>query len=77
MNIFYFGFIRFGLGVVAIMTGWKIRALQVPLVAPYKALGKFPKALYGTMGGTCSARFFLPVMLWIVCTAKSENMIQE
>ena len=44
------------------MTGRKNRALQVPLVLPYKALEKFPKALYGTTGGTCSARFFRPVM---------------
>ena len=31
-------------------------------VVPYKALGNFSKALYGTTGGTCSARFFRPVM---------------
>ena len=41
------------------MTGWKKCALQVPTVVPYKAIGK---ALYGTKGGTCSARFFRPVM---------------
>ena len=40
------------------MTGRKNCALQEPLVVPYKVLGKFPKALYGTTGGTCSARFF-------------------
>ena len=40
----------------------KKRALQVPAVAPYKSLGKFPKALYGTTGGTCNARFFRSVM---------------
>ena len=39
------------------MTGRKNRALQVPPVVPYKALGNFPKALYGTTEGTCSARF--------------------
>ena len=39
------------------MTGRKNRELQVPSVVPYKALENFPKALYGTMGGTCSARF--------------------
>ena len=37
-------------------------SLQVPPVVPYKALGNFPKALYGTTGGTCSARFSRPVM---------------
>ena len=44
------------------MTGRKNRALQVPLVVPYKALEKFSKALYGATGGTWSARFFRPVM---------------
>ena len=44
------------------MTGRKNRALQVPLVVPYKALEKFSKALYGVTGGTSSARFFRPVM---------------
>ena len=39
-----------------------MRALQVPLIVPYKALGNFPKALYRTMGGTYSAHFFHPVM---------------
>ena len=36
-------------------TGQKNRALQVPPVVPCKALGKSPKALHGTTGGTCSA----------------------
>ena len=58
-----------------IMTGRESRVLQVPPVVPYKALGKFPKALYGTMGGTCSipkvlyratggtcSAFFRPIM---------------
>ena len=27
-----------------------------------KLLGKFPKALYGTTGDTCRARFFCPVV---------------
>ena len=45
------------------MTGRKNRALQVPPVVPYKALGNFSKALYGTTGGTYSARVFLPVMV--------------
>ena len=31
-------------------------------VAPYKALEKFSKALYGTTGGTYSSRVFRPVM---------------
>ena len=35
------------------MTGRKIRALQVPPVVPCKALGNVPKALHGTTGGTC------------------------
>ena len=35
------------------MTGWKNHALQIPPIVPYKALGKFPKALYGTTGGAC------------------------
>ena len=30
---------------------------------PYKALEKFSKALYGTTGGTYSARVFRPVMV--------------
>ena len=45
------------------MTERKNRVLQVPLVVPYKALKKFPKALYGTTGGACSAQLFRPVML--------------
>ena len=45
-----------------IMTGRKTRALQVPAVVPYKAFKNFPKALYGTTGGTCSARVFRPVL---------------
>ena len=44
------------------MTVRKTRALQVPPVVPYKALEKFSKALYGTTGGTYSARIFRPVM---------------
>ena len=31
-------------------------------VAPYKALENYSKALYGTTGGTYSARVFRPVM---------------
>ena len=49
------------------MTGRKNLALQVPLVVPYKALEEFSKALYGTTGGTCSARFFRPVMVLKGC----------
>ena len=30
--------------------------------SPYKAVEKFSKAVYGTTGGTCSARDFRPVM---------------
>ena len=45
------------------MTRRKKRALQVPPVVSYKAVEKFSKALYGTTGGTCSARFFRPVMV--------------
>ena len=50
------------------MTGQKNRALQVPYIVPYKALGNFSKALYGTTGGTCSARFFRPVMTYMGIT---------
>ena len=49
-------------GTDAFMTGRKICALQAAPVVPYKALGNFCKALYGTMGGTCSAQCFRPVM---------------
>ena len=55
-----FGLIQ-SLQIVTTITGRKNRALQVPLVVPYKALRKFPNALYGTTGGNCSARFFHPV----------------
>ena len=48
--------------MMSYMTGRKNWALQVPPVAPYKALENFSKALYGTTGGTYSARFFRPVM---------------
>ena len=41
------------------MTG---RIMRAPPVVPYKALEKFSKALYGTAGGTYSARVFRPVM---------------
>ena len=44
------------------MTRRKNRALQVPLLVPYKELEKFSKALYEEMGDTCSARFFRSVM---------------
>ena len=44
------------------MTGRKSCELQVPLIVPYKALEKFPKDLCGATGGTCSARFFRPVV---------------
>ena len=44
------------------MTGRKNRALQVPLEVSYKALENFSKAMIGTTRGTCSARFFRPVM---------------
>ena len=40
------------------MTGRKNRVLQVPPIAPYKALENFSKVLHGTTRGTCSARFF-------------------
>ena len=52
------------------MTGRKNLAVQVPLVVPYKALEKFSKALYGTTGGTCSARFFRPVMIMLMAPAR-------
>ena len=48
------------------MTGRKMHAQQVPPVVPYKALGKFPNVLYGTMVGTCSACIFRSVMVAVV-----------
>ena len=45
------------------MTGRKTRALWVPPVVPYKALENFSKALYGTTGGSYSARVLRPAML--------------
>ena len=42
------------------MTGRKNHALQVPPHCPIQSPGKSPKALHGTMRGTCSARFFCP-----------------
>ena len=53
------------------MTGRKNRPLQVPHVVPYKALEKFPKALYGTTEGTCSGRFLRPVMKSQECKLKN------
>ena len=37
--------------------------MMMPPGVPYKALENFSKALYGTPGGTYSARAFRPVML--------------
>ena len=45
------------------MTGRENCALQVPPIVPNKAVGNLSNALYGTTGGTCSARFFRPVMI--------------
>ena len=42
------------------MTGRKTCAF--PPVVPYRAFGKFSKALYGTKGGTYRAHVFRPVM---------------
>ena len=53
------------------MTGRTNRALQVPPVVPYKALKKFPKALYGTTEGTRSSPFFRPVMESLKCQLTS------
>ena len=39
-------------------------------LSPYKPLEKFSKALYGTKGGTYSARIFRPVMHVLVCSFK-------
>ena len=50
------------LKVVMVHDRTENRARKVPPVVPYKALGKFPKALYGRTGGTCSAWFFRPVV---------------
>ena len=41
--------------------GKYVHCKYLPL-SPYKALEKFSKALYGTKGGTYSARIFRPVM---------------
>ena len=41
----------------------------------YKPLEKFSKALYGTKGGTYSARIFRPVMLYWLFTSKSDECI--
>ena len=43
-----------------------MRALALPPVVPYKPLEKFSKALYGTKGGTYSARIFRPVMMKMI-----------
>ena len=51
------------------MTERKNRALQVPPVVPYKALGNFPKDLYGATAGTWSARFFFP-SCHVTCKSK-------
>ena len=53
---------KLGLKGVGVGTGRKTCALQVHPVVPYKAIVKLPKALYGTTGGTCSARIFHPVI---------------
>ena len=50
-----------------------MRALQVPPVVPYKPLEKFSKALYGTTGGTYSARIFRPVKNALQVLYKSFN----
>ena len=39
-----------------------VHCKYLPL-SPYKPLEKFSKALYGTKGGTYSARIFRPVMV--------------
>ena len=51
---------------LCLMTTWqdgKLVHCKYLSVVPYKALEKFSKALYGTTGGTYSARVFRPVML--------------
>ena len=53
---------KLGWGLQPPMTGRKNYALQVPPVVPYKALENFSKALHRTTRGTCSARFFRPVI---------------
>ena len=59
------------------MTGRKSCALQLPPVVPYKALGNFPEALYGTTGGSCSARFFRPVMAWSDVTGMNFKIVSS
>ena len=61
---------------LALMTGRKNRALQVPPFVPYKALGNFSKALYGTTGGTSSARFFRPIMCGACSQANARNALR-
>ena len=64
------------------MTGRKNRALQVPHVVQYKALGKLSKAFYETTGGTCGARFFRPVILdppqlSVICSADFQTVFSK
>ena len=48
---------------VAWQDGKCVHCKYLPL-SPYKPLEKFSKALYGTKGGTYSARIFRPLMRW-------------
>ena len=63
-------------GLPPCMTERKNRALQVPPVVPYKALGTFSKALYGTTRGTCSARFFRVIGL-LLCYPNPWWLVQR
>ena len=58
------------------MTGRKTRALKVPPGVPYKALGKFSKALHGTTGGTYSARVFRPVIIVAIISGRYRETVK-
>ena len=47
------------------MTGRKNCVLQVPLVVPYKAIGKFPKALYAQRGVLAVHDFFRRIIVTV------------
>ena len=45
--------------------------------SPYKAVEKFSKAVYGTTGGTCSARDFREVIKQIPGALKKWNILHQ
>ena len=50
---------------------------DTPDKSPYKALEKFSKALYGTMGGTYSARVLRPLMSLLPVLAQARRYPEE